>query len=79
MELIPVVSSNVEAIGWEANVLLPYASMRKNILQVKFLSGLVYNYLNVPKEVYVELMASDSKGSYINRKIKNKYTCLKGD
>lgn len=76
MELIPVKSTNVEAIGWEANVILPECSP-KNILRVKFTSGLIYDYLNVPEEIYLELMAADSKGSYIYRKIRNNYISLK--
>lgn len=78
MQLIPVVSSNVKAIGWKTNVMLPCASMAKDILRVEFQSGLIYDYLNVSKSVYEELMASESKGSYINRKIKDKYTCIRG-
>jgi hypothetical protein len=77
MNLIPVVSSNIKAIGWQANVMKDGTYQPKDILRVEFMSGLVYDYLNVSKTVFEELMASESKGSYINRKIKDKYTCIK--
>jgi hypothetical protein len=42
-------------------------------LRITFVSGLVYDYKNVPGEVYHALKTSGSKGSYLNRNIKNKY------
>lgn len=77
MELIPVVSSNVKAIGWEANVMTMDSGYAKDILRIEFTSGLVYDYLNVSKEVFNELMEAESKGSYIYRKIRNRYTSIK--
>lgn len=37
------------------------------------IKGKIYIYLDVPNEVYEELLASDRKGSYLNTHIKNKY------
>lgn len=37
------------------------------------MKGKIYIYLDVPNNVYEELLASDRKGSYLNSKIKNKY------
>jgi hypothetical protein len=42
-------------------------------LRVHFVSGLVYDYKNVPEEVYIALKTSGAKGIYLNRHIKGKY------
>lgn len=57
-------SSNIEAIGHDT------ASQE---LHVRFLSGVEYVYHGVPREVYDELMAAPSKGSFLNRAIKSNY------
>ena len=64
VEMHYVDSSNIEAIGYEAGA---------QELQVRFLSGDTYVYHGVPEEVYDELMAAPSKGSYLNRMIKGSY------
>ena len=51
-------SSNVKSIGW-----------KENKLKVVFLSGQIYEYLNVPEEKFLELANSESKGSFLIRKI----------
>lgn len=76
MDMIPVVSTNVKRIGWKANFKRDSESQPRNILRVEFKSGFIYDYLDVPDFVHRELMKADSKGSYINRKIINRYTCL---
>ena len=44
------------------------------VLTVKFVNGdEIYEYKNVPKSVYDELMAAESKGSYFAKNIKGKY------
>ena len=44
------------------------------VLTVKFVNGdEVYEYKNVPKSVYDELMAAESKGSFFAKNIKGKY------
>ncbi|MEO6613663.1 MAG: KTSC domain-containing protein [Chitinophagaceae bacterium] len=42
-------------------------------LQVIFLSGRVYEYKNVPEQVYLDMKRSGSKGSYLNQHIKGSY------
>lgn len=44
-----------------------------SILKITFVSGKVYNYEQVPPEVYEKLKSSDSKGKYFNQFIKNKF------
>ncbi len=63
-EMHLVDSSNIEAIGYD-----PAARE----LHVRFLHGDTYAYHGVPEDVYDELMAAPSKGSYLNRVIKGNY------
>jgi hypothetical protein len=67
-EMFPVDSTNVEAIGHD-----PLAQE----LHVRFLNGATYVYHGVPEDVYLELMAAASKGSYLNRVIKPNYAYSK--
>ena len=59
-----VESSNVKAIGYETTT---------NTLVVEYLSGLKYEYSNVPVNVFDELLNSVSKGKYMNQTIKGQY------
>ncbi|GAC1309672.1 MAG: hypothetical protein NVSMB24_25540 [Mucilaginibacter sp.] len=43
------------------------------ILRVIFVSGMVYDYKNVPEEEYAHMKAAGSKGTYLNKHIKGKY------
>jgi hypothetical protein len=63
MERTSVDSSNVVSIGYEVNT---------DTLEVEF-SGGIYCYYDVPAYVFEELMASDSKGTYLHQNIKNSY------
>lgn len=42
-------------------------------LRITFVSGLIYDYKQVPKEIYEAMMKSGSKGVYLNNNIKGKY------
>lgn len=42
-------------------------------LRIKFVSGLVYDYKNVPVEIYQAMKTSGSKGIYLNRYVKGNY------
>ncbi len=44
-----------------------------HILRVEFLSGLIYDYKNVPPEVYKSLKIAGSKGRFLNFYIKGKF------
>ncbi len=46
-------------------------------LTVTFANGEVYEYMNVPQTVFNELMAAESKGSYFQKNIKDKYNAMK--
>jgi len=43
---------------------------QSHVLRVIFVSGMVYDYLNVPEAVYAAMKRSGSKGTYLNRHIK---------
>ena len=45
----------------------------KQVLRVYFVSGLVYDYKNVPPHVYQAMIKAFSKGTYLNRYIKGQY------
>jgi hypothetical protein len=49
----------------------------KNILTITFVSGTVYQYLNVPESVYLKMKARISKGIFFNQHIKDKYEAVK--
>jgi len=42
-------------------------------LRIVFVSGMIYDYLNVPTIVYNAMKAARSKGKYLNEKIKGKF------
>jgi hypothetical protein len=64
----PVQSSNIDSIGYDPE---------ENILQIKFNSGGIYNYHNVPRRVYTTLLAAPSKGKYFHSDIKSKFKYVK--
>ena len=65
--MIPVISSNVESIGYDEET---------KKLRVKFLRGVVYEYSEVPLEKWEGLKAT-SAGSFLHREIIGKYVSKK--
>ena len=59
-----VESSMIHAVGYDS---------KTRILEVVFNSGRTYCYEGVPPKVYKELMAADSKGSYMRSEIIDMY------
>lgn len=43
-------------------------------LRVTFVSGMIYEYKNVPEEIYIAMKTSGAKGIYLNKHIKGKYS-----
>lgn len=64
MEREMVASSTILSIGYD-----PAAE----ILEVEFKDTGVYQYYNVPQVIHEQLMTSDSKGSFLNRNIRNAF------
>ena len=64
MERKRVSSSNIHSVGYDAEA---------RILEIKFHSGGIYRYSNVPETVHCHLMKAASKGSYFHQSIRDKY------
>lgn len=64
MERYSVASSNISSFGYDAGT---------ETLEVEFLSGAIYQYYNVPQNMYDQLMQAGSKGRFLNTYIKNAY------
>ena len=52
-------------------------SKRRHILEIEFVNGAVYRYLEVAPSVYRELTAVDSKARYYDARIKGNYPSLR--
>ena len=46
----------------------------KLILRIVYVSGSIYEYLNVPGDVYDQFKTSFSKGTFLNNNIKGNYS-----
>jgi XTP/dITP diphosphohydrolase len=57
MKRIPVDSSDVVAIGYDA---------KERILEIEFQEGRIYRYLEVPQDIYDHFVKADSYGGYFN-------------
>ena len=64
MEMIPVQSSDVAAVGYDQET---------HTLRIQFVTGATYDYSGVPCEDYSDLLAASSKGKYLNARIKGHY------
>jgi hypothetical protein len=60
-DLVPVESSAVEAVGYDAD---------QQELWVRFTGGAVYAYVDVPEDTHRALLAADSIGTFVNHEIK---------
>ena len=60
----PVSSSNLASIGYDSQTLT---------LEVCFKSGRIYQYFDVPENIYDGLRATGSPGGYLNRKVKGNF------
>lgn len=63
MTRIPVISSNVKSVGYE-----------RNVLEVEFLNNSIYQYKDVPRQVYSDMLATQSIGKYLNQFVKPTYS-----
>lgn len=59
-----VASSNLASVGYDE---------KSQTLEVEFQDGSVYQYYNVPKTIYDQLMAESSKGKYLAANIKGQF------
>ena len=63
-EMQPVSSSNISAVGYDAENQMVY---------VQFLNGSIYTYKGVLEHEFENLRTAASVGSYLNRNYKNIY------
>ncbi|HEX5719369.1 MAG TPA: KTSC domain-containing protein [Thermoanaerobaculia bacterium] len=59
-----VSSSAISSVGYDR---------KAKTLELEFSSGGVYDYYEVPPEVYAELMSAESKGRFISERIRGQY------
>jgi hypothetical protein len=68
MDRINVISSDIKSIGYSVEV---------NILEIEFHSGNIYQYFDVPLEVFNSLIDASSQGKYFNQYIRKVYKAEK--
>lgn len=64
MEMIPVDSSNISAIGYDSETAT---------LKIAFNNGRAYEYYSVPESEFNNLLNASSKGRYANQNIYKVY------
>ena len=60
----PVVSSNLVSVGYDPN---------SYTLEIEFMDGRIYQYFDVPEQVYDELLNANSAGQYFHRQVRGVY------
>lgn len=68
MQMIPVVSSAIAAVGYD---------IAQNILHIQFNSGQTSIYQGISVETYDDMMSAASIGSFYHKHIKNKFNGVK--
>ena len=66
MEMIPVHSSAMRAVGYDPDT---------RQMKIEFEQGNIYDFCEVPLSVYEQLMNASSKGIYYNEQIRDRYPC----
>ena len=69
MELVPVESSMISAVA--------YDDAGRELIVI-FNTGQAYTYSDVPRETYDELLRADSKGTYMNASVLNRFPYRRG-
>jgi hypothetical protein len=64
MQRTPVQSSNLLSVGYDR---------LNRVMEIEFNSGHVYQYFNVPEEIYIGLLNASSHGKYFHQHIRNAY------
>lgn len=68
MQRQPVNSSNLYSVGYDFDT---------STLEVEFRDGSIYQYPNVPAQVYEGLMNAGSHGQYFHRHVRNTFSYRK--
>jgi len=64
MQMINVDSTNVASVGYDED---------SSTLQIAFKNGTMYQYFDVPENVFIGLRDADSVGGYLAANIKGTY------
>ncbi|WP_255197763.1 KTSC domain-containing protein [Halorarius litoreus] len=64
MNRTPVSSSNLSSVGYDADT---------QTLEIEFNDGSVYQYSNVPTNIYEGLISAPSHGKYFHRNIRDSF------
>jgi len=64
-EMIPVMSSNLSAIGYDKE---------EQELWIDYKSGFTYCFSGVPEGVFMQLKKANSKGQYIDQVVSQNYS-----
>ncbi|MDM8346921.1 KTSC domain-containing protein [Pseudochrobactrum sp. sp1633] len=64
MDRQSVSSSNIASVGYDEI---------SQTLEIEFLSGGIYEYYNVPENVYQELISASSVGRYFAQRVRSTY------
>jgi len=64
----PVVSSQIKSVGYH------YAT---NMMVIEFKNGSVYEYEDVPYDIYETLIESKSLGTYFHKRIRDEFNTIK--
>ena len=57
-----MLSTAVRSVGYQAGT-----------LEIEIVGGNVYRYFDVPRDVFLELMAATSKGAFYNERIRDSF------
>lgn len=60
----PVISTSIAAVAYDE---------QSSVLEVEYISGRVYRYLDVPEQVFAWLLKARSKAGFVNRMIRDRY------
>ena len=61
-----VSSSNIRSVGYDE---------KARTLEVEFNNGAIYQYSNVPPDIYRRLLSSSSAGSFFKDNVEEDYPC----
>ncbi len=64
MERQPVSSTSIQTVGYDPE---------KKTLEIEFQSGEIYDYFDVPRDIYVDLMHAESHGQFFIQNIRDQY------
>ena len=64
MYMVSVSSSRIDSVGYDEHL---------KLLQIQFVNGAMYEYYDVPKDIYIGLITASSAGEYFHEYVRNVY------